>query len=262
MGLGIASRIKKIIRDRRHRRKALEKYNSDKQKYETMQKEAGGIPVTKEFPQLYDYDQAAGSVDGHYFQQDIYVAELISESGVKKHFDIGSRLDGFISHLLANSHIEEVVMLDIRPFPYSVRKLSFTQADATSLSNIEDNSIESISSLHAIEHFGLGRYGDPVDPTACFKAMKAIQRVAAKDGRVYISFPVRMKDECYFNAHRLFCPNTVAEQFDECDLEKLAFVKEGLKLECYDKDEAKRIVLNREYELGEYDCGIFVFRKH
>ncbi|MCR5250366.1 MAG: DUF268 domain-containing protein [Lachnospiraceae bacterium] len=227
-----------------------------------MQKEAGGIPVTKENPQLFDYDQTAGSVDGHYFVQDIYVAELVSESGIKKHFDIGSKLDGFISHLLANICIDEVVMLDIRPFPYSIRKLSFTQTDATSLSNIEDNSIDSISSLHAIEHFGLGRYGDPVDPMACFKAMKSIQRVAAKNGRIYISFPVKMQDECHFNAHRLFCPNTVVEQFDECALEKLAFVKEGLKLESYDESEANRVIRNREYELGEYDCGIFVFRKH
>lgn len=28
-----------------------------------------------------------------------------------------------------------------------------------------------------MEHFGLGRYDDQVDPDTCFKAMKAMQRV-------------------------------------------------------------------------------------
>ena len=27
-----------------------------------------------------------------------------------------------------------------------------------------ENSIESLSCLHALEHFGLGRYGDPINP--------------------------------------------------------------------------------------------------
>ena len=61
----------------------------------------------------------------------------------------------------------KITIIDIRPLPIKVSNLKFIQANATNLDGIKDNSIESLSSLHAVEHFGLGRYGDPVDPDAC-----------------------------------------------------------------------------------------------
>ena len=140
--------------------------------------------ITKEDmnPQLKDKYESAGYIDGHYFFQDIYMAKKVIQSGVKKHYDIGSRVSGFISNLLASNVVKKVTMLDIRPLPFNVEGLDFIQADATNLDNIEDNSIESLSSLHAIEHFGLGRYGDPIDPYAWKKALKAIQRKLKPNG--------------------------------------------------------------------------------
>lgn len=112
-----------------------------------------------------------------YLIQDLWAAAKIFEDGYNgKHYDIGSRVDGFITHLLAFG--KKVVLVDIRPLPYYIKNLSFIQADATDLSEFEDNSIFSMSALCSLEHFGLGRYGDPIDPNACFKAIKAIQRRA------------------------------------------------------------------------------------
>ncbi len=240
---------------------ARKKFRSDKAKYKKLCDEMGGIPITNKFPQLYDYCQAAGSVDGHYFMQDIYVAELISESGIKKHYDIGSKIDSFIAHLLSNSHIDEVVMLDIRPFPYGVNKLSFIQTDATKLSNLADNSITSISSLHAIEHFGLGRYGDEIDPLACYKAMKAMQRVTQIGGLIYFSVPVSNEDKCCFNAHRIFAPHSIVDQFDKCELLELTLVLENHTLRTYVGNDAMKVIREKKYSLGDYNCGIFVFKK-
>ena len=240
---------------------AYKKYSNDKKKYEVMVRKGGGIPITGEFPQIYDYQSKAGEVDSHYFLQDIYVADLIGMEGVKKHYDIGSRVDGFVSHLLTNPNLEEVVMIDIRPFPIAVKKLSFIQADATNLYDLEDESLESISSLHALEHFGLGRYGDPIDPLACFQAMKAIQRVTKKNGKIYISTPIAMKDACMFNAHRIFSPQTIVKQFEACELVKMAFIQEGFRINEFDKIEAQKVIHEEEYQLGSYDCGIFVFEK-
>jgi hypothetical protein len=70
-----------------------------------------------------------------------------------------------------------VTVIDIRPLTSTVEGLTFMQADATDLAGIQDDSVESLSSLHAVEHFGLGRYGDPVEPDACFRAMQALVRV-------------------------------------------------------------------------------------
>lgn len=89
---------------------------------------------------------------------------------------------GGISHLLGSSCIEKVIMLDIRPLPIEVERLEFIQADATELNEVDDRSLMSISSLHAIEHFGLGRYGDSIDPFAWKKVLKAIQKKLAVGG--------------------------------------------------------------------------------
>lgn len=50
---------------------------------------------------LYDCIQEAGSFGQDYFYQDMWAAREIYRSGVKHVYDIGSRMDGFIAHLLA-----------------------------------------------------------------------------------------------------------------------------------------------------------------
>ena len=83
-----------------------------------------------------------------------------------------------------------VTVVDIRPLKSSVDGLTFVQDDATELARFPTGSVHSLSSLHAAEHFGLGRYSDPIDPDACFKFMKALERVLAPNGRLYFSVPV------------------------------------------------------------------------
>lgn len=167
--------------------------------------------------------QEAGNM-GEYFWQDLLVARLIFNDGPEIHYDIGSRVDGFIGHLLSFRKDNTTIMLDIRPLKNAPKGLCFVQADATNLENIEDESIESLSSLHAVEHFGLGRYGDPIDPEACFKAMKAFQRVIMPGGKLYFSVPCGCKDVVHFNAHRIFKPHTVTKEFDKMKLLSFYYV--------------------------------------
>lgn len=127
---------------------------------------------------LEDWGAQAGNT-GIYFYQDLWAARKIFQRRPSQHFDIGSQVAGFIAHVLS---FMPVTMIDIRPLPDKIEGLKFIQADATNLEGIPDNSIESLSSLCAPEHFGLGRYGDPIDPDACFKAMKSMQRVVQRGG--------------------------------------------------------------------------------
>lgn len=129
--------------------------------------EENAIPIIK------DKYAPAGTID-NYFWQDLWAARLIYKSGIKKHFDIGSRIDGFIAHLLAMDI--EVSLIDIRKFPGEVEHLHTILDDATRLTQIEDRSIESMSALCSLEHFGLGRYGDPIDPESCFNCFAEIQK--------------------------------------------------------------------------------------
>ena len=171
------------------------------------------------YPCLNDWDANAGSL-GYYFWQDLWAARKIFQNRPSEHYDIGSRVDGFIAHVLP---FMSVTMLDIRPLPQKVEGLKFIQADATNLDGIADRSIMSLSSLCAPEHFGLGRYGDPVDP-ACFKAMKSMQRVLAPGGHLYFAVPVGDSNGVAFNAHRFFTPELIAETMNELQLADLSVI--------------------------------------
>jgi len=85
------------------------------------------------------------------------VARKIFHNNPKKHIDIGSRQDGFVAHVAS---FREIKLLDIRPQSSVVKNISFKQAYLTQSSFQLINCSDSISSLHAIEHFGLGRYND------------------------------------------------------------------------------------------------------
>lgn len=85
-----------------------------------------------------------------YFWQDLWAAKHIIGDGVKEHFDIGSRVDGFIAHLLAANI--KVNMIDVRPFPGEAENLYTIVDDATMMKQFEDNSISSLSAMCSFEH--------------------------------------------------------------------------------------------------------------
>jgi hypothetical protein len=170
-----------------------------------------------------------------------------------QHFDITSRLDGFIAHLLAAG--VDVTMIDVREFPAEIEGLHTIVDDATSLKQIPDESIESMSALCSLEHFGLGRYGDPIDPEACFKCFDNIQRKLKKGGRLYISLPVG-KERVEFNAHRIFYASTVIACFSSLNLMEYSCVtQEGIE---YNVDVHK---YDHDNHNGEYRYGLFWFEK-
>ncbi len=162
-----------------------------------------------------DKGKDAGNL-GSYFWQDLWAAKHIYKAKPNIHFDIGSRVDGFIAHLL--SFGQKVKQIDIRPLQTRIDGWEFVQSDATLLENIPDGSIESLSALCSLEHFGLGRYGDNIDPDACFKCFKAIQKKLVHRGAAYISVPISGYEHLEFNAHRVFDPITIVKEFNELSL--------------------------------------------
>ena len=208
-----------------------------------------GIKSRHLMPVFADDRLEAGFARGHYFWQDLWAAKKIYERRPPEHVDIGSRVDGFIAHLLI---FMDVKLIDIRPLGYDVPRLSFIQEDATLLEGIKDSSIESVSSLHAVEHFGLGRYGDVVEPEADYKAMKALARILKPGGRLYFAVPVG-KECVYFNAHRVYSPLTIIKRF------------QGLTLLSYSViNDSGRFFANarlEEFADAKYSCGLFEFTK-
>jgi SAM-dependent methyltransferase len=160
------------------------------------------------FPILHEYHETSGTASGHYFHMDLWAARKIFQAAPTRHLDIGSRIDGFIAHLLS---FREVEVIDIRPLESELDGLSFVHADATKLDGIADNSVESLSCLHAAEHFGLGRYGDPIDPGAYRDLLTAMARVVRPGGKLYFAAPVG-RERVEFNAHRVFDPTRIVRE--------------------------------------------------
>ena len=201
------------------------------------------------YPIYFDRFAEAGIVPKHYFFQDIWASRIIFELGVKKHYDVGSRLDGFISHCLSFC---EVTMLDVRPLPITVSGLTFLQTDCTKMTKLKSGSLSSISSLHAIEHFGLGRYGAPIDPDGYRKAISEIQRVVKSNGDIIFACPIG-RERLEFNAHRVFNPKSIMTLFKQCKLIEFSAV-----------DDNNRFINNADikaFDKAEFSCGLFHFKK-
>jgi SAM-dependent methyltransferase len=154
-------------------------------------------------PIFSDFKQSAGSADGHYFWQDLIVAQKIFNLNPKVHLDVGSRVDGFVAHLLT---FREVHSLDIRELHSQIPGLTFIQGDAQEPLLDFEKTFDSVSSLHSIEHFGLGRYGDSLQYDGHIRGLKNIAACVKIGGILYVSFPIG-EERIEFNAQRIVHPS-------------------------------------------------------
>ena len=168
-------------------------------------------------PQLSDLSASAGSTKGHYFYQDLYVANLIYNIKPPFHFDIGSRVDGFIAHLL--SFEQQVLLGDVRPLDISHPCISFQLIDLTNTCSVPTkNKYKSISCLHSFEHMGLGRYGDPIDILGHFYALQSLVQLLHDEGILYLSHPFGSQSRIEYNAHRIISLSEAKSLFDSVGL--------------------------------------------
>jgi len=202
-------------------------------------------------PMLLDRNEQSGISSGHYFHQDLFVASLIFKNNPEKHVDIGSRIDGFVAHVASYRKIE---IFDIRELSSKNESIIFKQADFTDLDKEYYEYTDSISCLHAIEHFGLGRYGDSIDINGHIKGLNAIHKMLRKKGKFYFSVPIGpLRIE--FNAHRVFSLNYLIGLLkDNYDIISFSYVDdEGLL-----HKNAELNSMDREHNFGcRYGCGIF-----
>lgn len=226
------------------------RYQDEMKRFQDM-----GGAVSHHFPILTDYEDQAGTATGHYFHQDLLVASLIHAKNPQRHIDIGSRIDGFVAHVAAFRKIE---VLDVRELADTGHaNISFLKANLMDESSAQSGITDSISCLHALEHFGLGRYGDPLDPDGHLKGFRNIVRMLKPGGMLYISFPIGKGNEVHFNAHRVFDPmeifNWIADE-DQLPLVRFDYVDDRGDLH-------QDVDLKADRPDVSYGCGIYAFRK-
>ena len=194
----------------------------------------------KEFPIIGDWSESSGNA-GAYFFQDILVARWVYEASPIRHIDVGSRLDGFIAHLAV---FREVEVLDIRQQSANINNIKFWQIDLTcELQPQWINATDSLSCLHTIEHFGLGRYGDRIDINGYKKGFNQLKSLLKPGGILYISTPLGSQ-RVEFNAHRVFSAVTILSWFDEnWIIEKFAVIDDNNNL-IINPDRSKQNIAN------------------
>lgn len=199
----------------------LDSYYSDLEKLRKQKGDDLTFPFGKNFPVLNERNSYAGTMNGHYFHQDLYVAQRIYLNNPDRHVDVGSRIDGFVAHVAVFRPIE---VLDIRKQDSKVTNITFRQADLMQLPQGMVNYCDSISSLHALEHFGLGRYGDPIDYWGYLKGIQNITRILKKGGRFYLSVPIG-NQRIEYNAHRIFSVKYLIDVLSEFyNIERFSYV--------------------------------------
>jgi SAM-dependent methyltransferase len=197
------------------------------------------------FPFLTDKYQQAGNAD-RYFYQDTWCARKLAGARPRVHVDVGSQLIsmGILSQFM------EIIYVDVRSLQINLAGFFFRRGDLCNLP-FETNSVESLSSLNVLEHCGLGRYGDALDPQGSKKACLELIRILRPGGSLYVAVPVAKIARVEFNAHRIFTPEGFMANFPGMLLKEERYMTENGSLD------------RRQYEAAgmPYAYGCFHFLK-
>ncbi len=207
------------------------------------------IPFGSVVPVLFE-NTPYTRFDTHYVYHTAWAARKVKEINAKEHVDISSSL--YFSSLV--SAFVPVKFYDFRPAKLNLSNLTSLPGNLLQL-HFENDSITSLSCMHTVEHVGLGRYGDTIDPDGDLKAVKELERVVAKGGSLLFVVPVG-KPRIQFNAHRIYSYKMVLEMFPELTLKEFSLIPDNA-LE-------KGMIYNATEEQSDkqmYGCGCFWFVK-
>jgi len=196
-------------------------------------------------------DTANTGFDPHYVYHTAWAARRIVEKRPVQHVDISSFL--YFSSLL--SATVPVKFYDYRPAQMVLSGLETSKADLCKL-HFPTNSINSLSCMHTIEHVGLGRYGDPIDPAGDLKAIEELKRVLAPGGSLYFVVPVGKPRVC-FNAHRVYSYQQIEKSMHPLKLTEFSLIPDVLQ-------DGVGIIEHASPDLVQeqnYGCGLFIYTK-
>lgn len=166
-----------------------------KKNLEKIKKEATGFNVFEE-PIFEEGDHPENFID----YECAFAAYHIKIAQPRSILDVGSYRH-FILGLLAHF---SVTTMDVRRRRCSLAGEIILTGDAQKIP-LPDNSFDLALSLCALEHFGLGRYGDPLDWQADQKAFAEMRRVIRPGGRLIFSTTIHKAESAIaFNAHRIY----------------------------------------------------------
>lgn len=207
------------------------------------------LPLSEVYPCLFE-NTPYTRFDTHYVYHTAWAARKVLEINGNEHVDISSSL--YFSGIV--SAFKKVKFYDYRPAHLNLSNLESNTADLLKLP-FESDSVPSLSCMHTVEHVGLGRYGDPIDPDGDIKAAEELSRVVSPGGSLLFVVPVG-KPRIQFNAHRIYSYEMVKELFPELEIREFSLIPD---------DALERGTINNaspaEADEQKYGCGCFWLTK-
>ena len=220
-------------------------------RYARLAREQGAplLPRWRERALFLDNRSAQTPFDRHYVYHTAWAIRQLVRLSPREHVDVSSSLY-FVALASAMVPIRHI---DYRPPALFLDRLECSAGDLMDLP-FADNSVPSLSCMHVVEHVGLGRYGDPIDPLADTKSCQELIRVLAPGGTLLFVVPVGRARVC-FNGHRIYSFELVRDLFKALNLVEWALIPD---------DAMQGLTTGASPEhmnVQEYGCGCFVFQK-
>jgi len=188
--------------------------------------------------------------DRHYVYHTAWAMRVLARSRPAEHVDVASSL---YFAALASAFVP-VRYFEYRPVDLHLSGMTCERADLLALP-FADHGVGSLSCMHVVEHVGLGRYGDALDPDGDLKAMAELKRVVGAGGSLLFVVPVG-RPRVQFNAHRIYAFEQVREAFAGLELVEFALVPDRANGSGIIPDATKQ-----QADAQRYGCGCFWVRR-
>ncbi|NBP00918.1 MAG: DUF268 domain-containing protein [Proteobacteria bacterium] len=147
----------------------------------------------------------------HLVAQKVLLEIRVSNSNLNKLLDVGSQFSfiSFAASFFEVTYLEprfEGLNLNVQ----NICNLKGFSGEAQNLP-FEKETFDVITSLHAIEHFGLGRYGDTLDYYGDQKGIKEFCRVLKDDGFLITGVPTAITSRIELNGQRVYSPKDFSD---------------------------------------------------
>lgn len=219
---------------------------SEYRKFKSRNDERLEMNFSEIYPCLKDKTETT-PFDRHYVYHPAWAARILAQTKPEYHIDISSILS-FGSIVSAFIPIK---FCDYRPADLELENYESGKADLKNL-DFPNESVPSLSCMHTIEHIGLGRYGDEIDPRGDITAINEIQRVVKKEGDILFVTPLG-KPMIQFNGQRVYSKEQIIEYFSQCDLIEFSIIPDQGPMI---KEPDQNTIHSQKYA-----CGCFWFKK-